>query len=326
MWMSGIKFLATSVAISAAISIGLIVSQRPAKSLPEGNLSFDEITQNSDVIAMPLVRTEARDGASLSAWHMPAEKGDVPLLVLVHGSGWHGDQFFGLAGKLEGTTEILAVNLRGHFNGPGQRGDVDYVGQLEDDLADLINAFQKPGQKVVLAGHSSGGGLVVRFAGGAHGDMADAAILLAPFLKYNAPTTRKNSGGWAHVLTRRIIGLSMLNAARIRALDHLTVIQFAMPKTVLDGPGSMEATLAYSWRLNQSYAPRNDYLGDVAKLPEFLLVAGENDEGFVADGYEPLMSGVTKKGRYHLLEDVNHLGVVDDDRTAALIRDFLSGL
>ncbi len=319
-------FAATSVGITGAIALGMIASQRPLDSLPDGAMSFEDIRQDRVEADMQLMRTAARDGSDLTAWHLPADNPDAPLMVLVHGSGWHGGQFKSMAADLQGNVEILAVNLRGHFNGPGQRGDVAYLGQLEDDLADLIAALRKPGQKVVLGGHSSGGGLVVRFAGGQHREMIDAALLLAPFLKYNAPTTRPNSGGWAHVLTRRIIGLSMLNTFKIHALDHLTVIQFAMPQDVQAGATGQEATLAYSWRLNQSYAPRGDYLADIAKLPPFLLIAGSNDESFVAQGFEPLMSEQTDKGRYHVLEGANHLGVVLDARTVALIQEFLNEL
>ncbi|CUJ95717.1 putative magnesium chelatase accessory protein [Shimia thalassica] len=326
MWKQVITFAAISVGISASIALGLILSQRPVTDLPEGPMSFDDVATAPRLASAQLVKDTARDGATLTAWHVPARVENAPLLVLVHGSGWHGAQFDQLAAQLDGTAEVLAVNLRGHFNGPGTRGDVDYLGQFEDDLADVIKARRQDGQKVVLAGHSSGGGLVVRFAGGAHRDLIDAAVLMAPFLKYNAPTTRENSGGWAHVLTRRVIGLSMLNMARINVLDHLTVIQFAMPAEIRNGPKGHEATLAYSWRLNQSFAPRADYLVDVAKLPDFLLLVGSEDESFVAEGYEPLMSEVTQNGTYVVVEGANHLGVVHADETVARLRGFLENV
>ena len=325
MLFSILKFVLISIAITAIIPVVLIVSQKPVAQddLPAGEMSFDDVVQAGPRADMNLEEVPARDGATLTAWSRPAKRQDVPLLVMVHGSGWHGGQFKGLAARLEGQADMLAVNLRGHFNGPGTRGDIAYMGQLEDDLADLIAAKRKPGQEVVLLGHSSGGGLVVRFAGGTHRAMIDKAVLLAPFLKHNAPTTREKSGGWAHVLLRRVIGLSMLNAFGIHALDHLTVIQFAMPEAVRKGPRGQEATLGYSWRLNQSYAPRGDYLADVAALPEFLLIAGAADESFVATGYEPLMSEVADNGRYHVLDDVNHLGVVDAAGAGDLIEEFL---
>lgn len=319
-----LSFVLISAAVTAVLPFALILSQRPVAQddLPVGEMSFADVGRG-DGAEMALVEVPLRDDAMMRVWALDADREDAPLVVMVHGSGWHGEQFSGLAARLEGQADIVAVNLRGHFNGPAPRGDVAYLGQLEEDLADVIAARRKPGQEVVLLGHSSGGGLVVRFAGGMHGKMIDKAVLLAPFLKYNAPTTRENSGGWAHVLRRRVIGLSMLNAVGIHALDHLTAIQFAMPKAVREGPKGAEATLAYSWRLNQSYAPRGDYLSDVAALPPFLLIAGAGDESFVADGYEPLMETVTEKGRYHVLEGVTHLGVVDAERTGDLIREFL---
>ncbi|SDN33859.1 Lysophospholipase, alpha-beta hydrolase superfamily [Lutimaribacter pacificus] len=321
--------VAVSCAVYLAIALGLILSQPPGPLPQGGALDFDRLVTGRAALPTdaPLRRGSVTtpDGYAHPVTYAGADDdAGKPLVILIHGSGWHGQQFDRLALALRDVAELRAVTLRGHGADPERRGDVDYIGQFEDDLAHVIG---DPGNgKVVLLGHSSGGGLVVRFAGGPHGGMIDGAILLAPFLQYDAPVTRPNSGGWAHPLTRRIIGLSMLNAVGIHALDHLTVIRFAMPRAVLDGPLGDTATTAYSWRLNQSYAPRRDYLADVAALPPFLLVAGAEDESFVAEGYRPLMSGVTENGRYHVLPGAGHLDIVDDTRTETLIREFLGDL
>jgi pimeloyl-ACP methyl ester carboxylesterase len=99
-----------------------------------------------------------------------------------------------------------------------------------------------------------------------------------------------------------------------------------MPRSILDGPLGHTATTAYSWRMNLSYAPRRDYRGDLAALPPFVLIAGGEDESFDAAGYQPLISGVTDNGRYHVLPGVGHLDVVDTPATETLIREFLSDL
>jgi len=323
--------LITKVLISAGISaliflgiaLGLIASQQTQKLSGAAGLDFSETLAKPD--QRPLKRTQfsARDGAKLDVLHLPSACQDAPLMILLHGSGWHGQQFGALATALAQNAEILVPDLRGHGINPEPRGDLTYIGQYEDDLADLIKAYQRGGQKVILAGHSSGGGLVVRFAGGAHGGLIDGAILLAPFLKYNAPTTRANSGGWARPLTRRLIGLSMLNNVKITGLNHLVVIQFEMPEEVLNGPMGHTATVAYSYRLNQSFAPRSAYLKDIAALPDFMLIAGTKDEAFVAEQYEPLMRGVTDMGAYHLVDGVGHLEIVDAPQTLAQIETFL---
>lgn len=318
-------FAGISALIYVGIALGLIASQPVQKISGQGGLDFS--AQLTPANIDPLERTQftARDGAKLSVLHLPAPHTKAPLLILVHGSGWHGLQFDALATQLAKTAEVLVPDLRGHGTNPEPRGDVAYIGQFEDDLADLIKAYQKDGQKVVLAGHSSGGGLVVRFAGGTHGDMIDGGILMAPFLKYNAPTTRENSGGWARPLTRRLIGLSMLNNIKFNGLNDLVVMQFAMPDEVMNGPLGHTATVAYSYRLNQSYAPRNDHLKDIAALPKFLLIAGRDDEAFFADKYAPLMQGVTDKGTYHLINGVSHLEIVNAPQATVFIETFLKG-
>ena len=150
----------------------------------------------------------------------------------------------------------------------------------------------------------------------------DGAVLLAPFLKYNAPTMRPNSGGWAHALTRRLIGLSMLNGVGITALNNLQVIQFKLP----DGPTADTMARAYSYRMNTSFAPRSDYLADVAALPAFQLIVGRQDEAFLADQFEPVLAAVNPKGQYHVLDGVSHLDVFLKPETARLMGDFIGGL
>jgi pimeloyl-ACP methyl ester carboxylesterase len=325
-----LKIIIISAIIYLGIALGLIVSQRPgpvpqAKGPDFSDLLADSFEAPVSDAAFTRDSYTTPDGVTHPVTVVAqGPVRDKPLVVMVHGSGWHGQQFDRLAWALRDVAETRAVTLRGHGADPVRRGDVDYIGQFEDDLAHAIG--DAGGRKVVMLGHSSGGGLVVRFAGGRRGDMIDAAILLAPFLRHDAPTTRANAGGWAHPLTRRIIGLSMLNMVGIHALDHLTAIRFAMPRAVLNGPLGHTATTRYSWRLNLSYAPRRDYLADVAALPPFVLIAGAQDESFVAERYAPLMSGATDKGRYHVLPGVGHLDVVDAPRTEALIREFLGAL
>ena len=322
--MKIVFFLAISILITASIALVLIVSDRP-KDLAE--LHADGGLEFGSVIAHGLSNIpEPKSIQMADGWEMPVRRygendASKPLLIFIHGSGWLGLQFNSLASRLSDKAYVVVPDLRGHGENPERRGDVDYIGQMEDDIASLIEAKRLPGQIVILAGHSSGGGLVTRFAGGTHGNKIDRAILLAPFLKYNAPMTRENSGGWTRVLTRRIIGLSMLNMAGVTALNHLTIIQFNMPETARSGEYGHLATLAYSYRLNEGYAPRSDYLKDVAALPKFTLIIGSDDEAFYADKYEEAMSAVNSKGSYHIVAGEKHLSIVDAPETEAYIRE-----
>lgn len=237
----------------------------------------------------------------------------------------HGGQFEQLATTLaaDGVADVLVPDLRGHGPSPEHRGDVAYIGQLEDDLAALIDANAGTDQEVVLLGHSSGGGLVVRFAGGTHGAMMDRAVLLAPYLGHDAPTTRPKSGGWAHPLLRRYIGLEILNRFGVTAFNGLTVVQFNVPEAIQTEEASGAMTPAYSYRLNTSYHPRPDLGADVASLPDVLLIAGAEDEAFIAELYQPMMETFTARGTYHILPNVRHMDAVYAPATSDLIKGWL---
>ncbi len=305
-----------------AIALGLIASQHPIDNPRGEGLDFKRLPKN--LPKMPEQSFTARDGSQLPLRHFPCS--DAPLLIMVHGSGWHGAQFATLAGKLAAASlaEVLVPDLRGHGEAPARRGDIDYFNQLEDDLEDLVERFHK-GQKLVLLGHSSGGGLVIRVANGALKGRIDKAILLAPFLKHNAPTARSSSR-WAAPLYRRIIGLSMLNFARFRWLNHLTAIQFRFPDTVVNGPLGDTTTCAYSYRMMRGFAPRAAYLQDIASLPDFTLIAGEQDEAFHANRYQKTMSQASDRGQYHLLSGIGHLDLVDAPEAYTLIAEALHEL
>lgn len=330
-----LKKLISSILLSCVaffvIAGGLIVSDQPSErpfAIGEG-LDFTETLAKHPEDPPNPKTYRARDGTTLKYRHYPSNEPERPLLYLLHGSGWHGLQFHGLAENLAnaGVAEVFVPDLRGHGVDPVRRGDVDHIGQFEEDLADLISKTGKnaEGRATILAGHSSGGGLIVRFAGGKYGNLAGGFVLLAPFLKYNAPTTRPNSGGWARPLTRRIIGLTMFNAIGINWFNHLVVIQFNMPPAVLTGPLGDTATTRYSYRLNTGFAPRSDFQSDLRAMDRPLLViAGSADESFFADQFQPVISDETDSGTYALVEGVNHLGIVDAPDTAQLIGNWIT--
>ncbi len=129
----------------------------------------------------------------------------------------------------------------------------------------LLLKEKNPEAFIILGGHSSGGGLAIRFGGSKYGDQVNAYLLLSPFSSNNAPTIRPNSGGWAVPYTGRIAGLTMLNNVGIRWFNYRTAIEFNMPKEARDGT----ETLSYTLRMNTAYAPDN-YKKDLGVyLPAF---------------------------------------------------------
>lgn len=319
-----VKLLLTSLVVTLLVAVVLVATQRPTGMSGASGLDLADPRATAAAEPAPLQNIPLRDGYPLQV-RMYGGADNVPLLVLLHGSGLSGLQFDQLANELSDRADVIVPDLRGHGTAPGRGGDVDYIGQLEDDVADMIAAVAKPGQPVVMGGHSMGGGLVVRFAGGEHGGLLDGAILLAPVLAHDAPIMRDNAGGWADVLTRRIIGLDILNAFGITALNHLPVVRFNTPPSGLNGLLGDTVTTGYSYRLDASIAARGDTLADVAALPPFVLMAGSTDEVVISSQFAPTMGAVTDRGRFDMLLGASHLGIVDDPRTLGIIEGFLDG-
>ena len=318
-----LTFLLTSVAIYFGLSIVFIVIGVPKKRISsEKNLAFNEL--RLDYSALPKIQQfQAGDGAALPYRHYASSSNQI--VILLHGSGWHSQYFLPLAEFLssQGLAQVYTPDLRGHGRAPVRRGDIDYIDQLEDDLADFMAMIRRdqPQARLIVGGHSSGGGLAIRFAGSQYGKLADAYMLLSPFLKYNAPTMRPNSGGWAQAYTVRIAGLSMLNNLRIHWFDSLPAIAFNMPEEFRDGT----ETLSYSHRLNTGYAPR-DYTRDLAAITQpVLVVAGTTDDSFIAEQFEPVISQYIA-AQVRLLQGVTHMGVVVGPEVQPVLKDWLKGL
>lgn len=318
-----------SILISFLIYFGvsttlIIKDENPNNgTLSQNQLLFDELVIDYST-SPPLDTFLCRDDTYLDYRYYPSNSENV--IILLHGSGWHSKYFLPIANYLskEDLAHVYTPDLRGHGINPERRGDIDYIKQYEDDLADLIKLIKEkhPGSKIVLGGHSSGGGLAIRFAGSKYGDQIDAFLLLTPYLKYNAPTMKPGSGGWASVHKPRIIGLSMLNNVLIRRLNHLPVIDFNLPIQYRDGT----ETLTYSYRLNTAYAPKN-YKRTFRRMhQEALILVGSNDESFFAEQFEPTATKYKNNVNVRIINNASHMGLVMGTDARPAIKEWITNL
>lgn len=264
----------------------------------------------------------ARDGARLAVRRYPAASDTV--VVALHGSSGDGIYFHTLA-RILSKSNVAAVyvpDLRGHGASAGSRGDLDYIGQLEDDLDDVIAYVrgQRPCARIVLLGHSSGGGLAVRFAGGRRETLIAGYVLLAPFLGAGAAPTRPASGGWAQVDLAKLGELSARAADGDAAGQHQIVLRFNKPPAQRTG----REVLAYSFRMTLAYQPRPDLASDLAAIRRPLLVlAGSRDLAFVPELYEPTIAPHAG-GTFRVLPGLSHFGVVVERRAIEEVAAWLS--
>lgn len=213
--------------------------------------------------------------------------------------------------------ETYAPDIRGH-GGSGTRGDIAYVGQLEDDMADLVALIRKtsPAEPITLVGHSAGGGFALRVASSPIKDLFARTVLLAPYLGYDAPTNRPNSGGWASADIPRLLGLLALRKLGIECCDALPALAFAVPKD-----SANVLVPAYSARLMRNFATRG-YRDDLAGTTRPLaLIAGAEDELMLSDKYADAIHAVLPSAEVKLIDGVNHMGIVSAPKAVNAIAD-----
>jgi alpha-beta hydrolase superfamily lysophospholipase len=261
----------------------------------------------------------ARDGTTLTYRHYPA-RGPVagPIAILVHGSSGSSPSVHALADALAAHgVETFAPDIRGH-GGSGTRGDLGYSGQLEDDMADLVALVREknPTAPITLLGHSAGGGFVLRVASSPIQNLFARTVLLAPYLGYDAPTNRPNSGGWASADIPRILGLIVLRKIGLDCCEALPTLAFAVP------PNSAKVLVpAYSDRLMRNFATRG-YKADLAAATRPLtLIAGADDELMVSEKYADAVHAVAPSVDVKLIDGANHMSLLSDPKAVSVISE-----
>lgn len=250
-----------------------------------------------------LSHVQARDGAALAYRAYP---GGRRVAILLHGSAGQSLTMNPLAKSLNAAgVSVYALDVRGH-GASGPRGDIAYVGQLDDDLADFAAVVRRkhPDAEITLIGFSAGGAFALRTAGGTKQDLFDRYILLAPAIPFPSKIARR-CGGWAHIDVVRIVLIMGLNRLGLHGWDGAEVARFDVPPQV-----ASLMTPAYSYRLAMNYgvgdhrtALRN------AERPVLVLV-GSQDQQFYADRYGPEFHAANPKVRVELVPGLDHVGLV----------------
>ena len=273
-------------------------------SEPPPMSSINNPFKNIDYSDLPAaIHLVARDGVKLTFRAYPAPgnsaKGSV---VLVHGSSASGVSMHVMAKAFasDGYT-AYAHDIRGH-GGSGSKGQIAYVGQLEDDLEDFISSV-KPDKPATLVGFSSGGGFVLRFAGSTRQKLFSSYLLLSPFISQEAPTYRPNSGGWVSVGIPRFVTIALLNAIGIRAFNDLPVTKFA-----LNEDAKAILTPEYSFALAQNFRPERDYRANIRAVNQPLrVVAGKDDEVFYAEHFAEVFRSEGKDVPVTIIPGIGHI-------------------
>jgi alpha-beta hydrolase superfamily lysophospholipase len=289
------------VIFGLAITFGGPGTPHPTSSItdPFASVNFSDLP--------PLSKFTARDGTKL-AYRAYASQAATPgegSVVLIHGSSATSSSMHPMAKALSAAGyPTYALDIRGH-GGSGRKGQIAYVGQLEDDLADFIRAVSPP-KPVTLAGFSSGGGFAVRFAGSNQQQLFQSYLMLAPFLSPDAPTTRPDAGGWASVGLPRIIAIAILNGFGVRTFNSLPVLRFAVSENT-----KAILTPEYSYSLAMNFGPQRDYLANLRSMHRpFRILIGANDEVYYPDRFAGVLKQAGKDTTVTSIPGVDHIQLI----------------
>ena len=273
---------------------------------PSTMASIGDPFKTADFSSLPsLERYRARDGAQLGFRHYAPPGVIRGSAILIHGSSASSVSMHPLArGLAAAGFEVFTLDIRGHGDS-GPKGQIAYIGQLEDDLEDFAKS-RVLAQPSTLVGLSAGGGFALRFAGSARQDLFSSYLLLSPYLRYDAPTFRQGGPEWAQVGIPRFLALRLLDGVGLRIFQGLPVTRFA-----LSPEDQARLTPWYGFRLNRNFQPHDDYQADIrqARRP-MALVVGTADELFQADQFENVFRSAGKPIPVRLVPGVGHVTLI----------------
>lgn len=328
----GLIVIAILLGLWFVVALGLIFSPAPkfSQRAPEETAPWSprpdgvECQKNNETRCFKM-----RDGAELSAQWFDAKS--KVTVVLLHGVKSYSGELETTALQIQQSSNVnvFTLDLRGHGASDGNPGDIDYIGQYENDIADMIATLRKdePDSRLILAGHSMGGGIVMRYAARPDMPTINGYLLLAPHLGTNSPTTpteiaegTESTGGTASepmvkIHLRRTIGLIMFNVLRIMPFNGLATLYFNVPDNF--------PIKHYSYRAMVSTAPDDHITALTNDSLPLLVLVGENDEAFRAEKY-PEVIRLHNNGEVVILARETHDSVLHSPAAIEAIHKWLA--
>ncbi|WP_219685586.1 alpha/beta hydrolase [Bradyrhizobium canariense] len=317
--LNGLKWALCAVGAVALILAAMIAT--PLERPPEMRSVSDSAKGIDWSTLPPLERFQARDGTWIGFRHYAANGPATGRgAIFIHGSsGSSGTVNHALTHAIASRgVETWALDIRGH-GGSGTRGDIGYVGQLEDDLVDFVAEVRKtaPELPLTLIGHSAGAGFSLRIAATPiMQDMFVRTVLLAPYLGYDAPTNKPHAGGWANVDLPRFFALATLRKLGIDCCSQLPVLALAVPAT-----SAKYLVSTYSDRLTRNFATRGYRIDLPATTRPVTIFGGAEDEMMISDKYAEVVQAIKPSVDVKIIDGINHMGIVTNPKAISVIAD-----
>jgi len=294
----------------AALVIGGMLAVPLAQ--PPAMASIEAGGRALDRTGLPgLTPFQARDGTWLAYRRYPAaDGGTARVAIVIHGSAGDSIGVNALAKQLAAENiAVIAPDIRGH-GASGTRGDVRHLGQVEEDLADLVAELRRqyPQAQVALLGFSLGGGFALRAASGPLAHAFDRLVMISPFLGPDAASTRRQSASvhWANVDMPRVLALITLRRLGLVCCEDMPVVAYAVPSEA-----RKFVTADYSFRLFASFLPPRDLDAAIHRLDlPTSIVAGDADELMDAARYAEVFGHAPRAIDVKIVPGLNHMDML----------------
>jgi acylglycerol lipase len=305
-------FPALMVFILSVIAVFIFSCKPKDKPSP---FSFDEIRSGPSALLDRPEFVKASDEIVLAYYTKIPKSKPAAALIFLHGGGaYSGAGYQHLA---EGLMEkygisVYLVDLRGHGNSGGPRGDSPSVQQVWEDLKLFVNYVREknPGIPLYLGGHSSGGGLVLNYLTWDKKAKVDGYFFISPQFGYKSGTARKNAKSSFTTVRYWVFILSAMSGGRL--FGHTTAVYFNYPEKILASQPLMLQSITRHMSVSMTPdAPQKQF----SKIDKpFGLFIGEKDELFAPEKIvkysdypdkEIQMKSVSK-----IVENENHLSIL----------------
>jgi acylglycerol lipase len=278
-------------------------------------ISIAEIQKGPKVFPDKPQFLKTSDGIDLAYYTKIPPTKPVAVLIFIHGGGAYSGAGYqhlakGLSEKYQ--TSVYLVDLRGHGNSGGPRGDAPSVEQVWDDLNLFITTVRKnnPVIPVFLGGHSSGAGLLLNYSVWNKREGVDGYFFVSPQLGYKSGTARENTENSFVSVKKWVFIVSAISGGRF--FGNIPAVYFNYPEEVR----AAQPLFLKSITVNMSLAlTPNNPQEQFKKIDKpFGLFIGANDDLFVPEKVIQYAtyaeSAIQKKSMSQIIEKENHLSIL----------------
>lgn len=205
------------------------------------------------------------------------------VIVFYHGGGAWSMAMYQLMAKQicqSHPVAVYLVDIRGHGNSEGSRGDAPSSQRIWDDVDDILSFIENrhKGTPIILAGHSSGAGLIINYLAQSKNSIVERCIFISPFLGDDTDINIKHSEAdksFINKVKNLVLILHVLSGKRL--FKHTPSVYFNYGNLRESDPLLLHY---YTCAMALAVFPRNiqEILSNI-KIPCSIFI-GENDECF----------------------------------------------